>query len=61
METSTESRSLKMGDETISLNLADGPRGQFLDGTWHARAALMANVNKVVELASGLPYMSFLD
>lgn len=61
METSTESRSLKMGDETISLNLADGPRAQFLDGTWHARAALMANVNKVVELASGLPYMSFLD
>ena len=58
--TSTESRTLKMGDETIELTLADGPRGQFLDGSWHARSALMANADKVQELASKLPYMNFL-
>ena len=39
---------------------ADGPRGQFLDGSWHARSALMANADKVQELASKLPYMNFL-
>ncbi|MCR4731504.1 MAG: hypothetical protein K5881_11320 [Saccharofermentans sp.] len=58
--TSTESRTLKMGDETIKLTLADGPRGQFLDGSWHARSALMANADKVQELAKKLPYMQFL-
>ena len=58
--TSTESRTLKMGDETIELTLADGPRGQFLDGSWHARSALMANADKVQELAKKLPYMQFL-
>ena len=58
--TSTESRTLKMGDETIELTLADGPRGLFLDGSWHARSALMANADKVQELAKKLPYMQFL-
>ena len=58
--TSTESRTLKMGDETIELTLADSPRGQFLDGSWHARSALMANADKVQELAAKLPYMQFL-
>lgn len=58
--TSTSSRTLKLGDETIALTLADGPRGQFLDGSWHARAALMANAAKVDSLAAKLPYMQFL-
>ena len=43
----------------IALDLADGPRGQFLDGTWHARAALMANADKVAKVASELPYLKF--
>jgi 3-isopropylmalate/(R)-2-methylmalate dehydratase small subunit len=49
-----------LNPETIELTLADGPRGQFLDGSWHARSALMANADKVQELASKLPYMNFL-
>lgn len=60
LETSTEARTLKMGGETIALTLAEGPRGQFLDGSWNARAALTANADKVQELAAKLPYMSFL-
>lgn len=60
LETSTEARTLKMGGETIALMLAEGPRGQFLDGSWNARAALTANADKVQELAKKLPYMSFL-
>lgn len=58
--TSVKERTLKMGDETISLDLADGPRGQFLDGSWHARGVLLSNADKVTELAQKLPYMNFL-
>ena len=58
--TSTKDRTLKMGDETIALELADGPRGQFLDGSWHARGVLLSNADKVTELAKNLPYMKFL-
>ena len=57
--TSTNEKTLKLGEETIALDLADGPRGQFLDGTWHARAALMANADKVAKVASELPYLKF--
>lgn len=58
--TSTDSKTLQMGGETISLNLAEGPRGQFLDGSWHARGVLMENAPKVEELIEKLPYMQFL-
>ena len=58
--TSAKDRTLKLGDETISLELADGPRGQFLDGSWHARGVLLSNADKVTELAKKLPYMKFL-
>ena len=59
--TSTKDRTLKLGDETIALELADGPRGQFLDGSWHARGVLLSNADKVSELAGNLPYMKFLS
>ncbi len=59
LETSTESRTLKIGDETVALELADGPRGQFLDGTWHARGVLLSNADKVTTVADSLPYMKF--
>ncbi len=58
--TSTKDRTLKMGCETVALELADGPRGQFLDGSWHARGVLLSNADKVTELAKNLPYMNFL-
>lgn len=58
--TSTEKRTLTLGNETIDLELADGPRGQFLDGTWHARGVLLSNADKVSKLAEKLPYMQFL-
>jgi len=60
IETSTKDRILKMGSETIALTLADGPRGQFLDGSWHARNVLLANADKVEKVAEALPYMNFL-
>lgn len=60
METSTDSRMLKMGGEEIPLELADGPRGQFLDGSWHARGVLMSHEADVEKLSQKLPYMHFL-
>jgi len=57
LECDVADRSLKMGDQVISLNLPDGPRGQFLDGTWSARAQLLENLPKVREVAAGLAYM----
>jgi 3-isopropylmalate/(R)-2-methylmalate dehydratase small subunit len=56
---SVESRTLQMGGETIALTLPDGPRGQFLDGSWNARAGLLANLEQVHQVASQLPYMQF--
>lgn len=57
LECSVADRTLRMGSETIVLTLADGPRGQFLDGSWNARAGLLVNLPKVSEVASKLPYM----
>jgi 3-isopropylmalate/(R)-2-methylmalate dehydratase small subunit len=56
--TSTEARTLTMGGETIALELADGPRGQFLDGTWHARSVLLSNMEKIRTVATSLPYVN---
>ncbi|MDY6284091.1 MAG: 3-isopropylmalate dehydratase small subunit [Fibrobacter sp.] len=58
--TSTQDRTLTMGGEVIPLELADGPRGQFLDGSWHARAVLMSHADDVEKLTGKLPYMKFL-
>ncbi|MBN2718401.1 MAG: 3-isopropylmalate dehydratase small subunit [Deltaproteobacteria bacterium] len=49
---------LKMGDEVIPLSLPAGAKGQFLDGTWNARAQLLANLDKVRQVASTLPYFT---
>jgi len=38
------------------LALADGPRGQFLDGSWHARSVLLLNKDKIENLEKSLPY-----
>ena len=58
-DTRSQEKTLNLSNDTIPLILADGPRGQFLDGSWHARAALMANMDKVAQVASNLPYMKF--
>jgi len=44
----------KFGEKSYELKLADGPRGQFLDGSWHARSVLLLNKEKIETLASSL-------
>ncbi len=44
----------KFGEKSYELQLADGPRGQFLDGSWHARSVLLLNKEKIEALANSL-------
>jgi len=44
----------KFGEKSYELKLADGPRGQFLDGSWHARSVLLLNKAQIEALANSL-------
>jgi len=44
----------KFGEKSYELKLADGHRGQFLDGSWHARSVLLLNKEKIEALANSL-------
>lgn len=49
---------VKMGGyKSIRMKLKPAARGQFLDGSWNARAQLLANAEQVKQRASSLPYM----
>jgi 3-isopropylmalate/(R)-2-methylmalate dehydratase small subunit len=54
---SVENRSVTFGSKTAALEITDGARGQFLDGSWNARSGLLLNLDKVKNLASNLPYV----
>ena len=58
MECLVSGRKLQMGDESFSLEIAEGPRAQFLDGSWNARSGLLLNLAKVKDVAKNLPYMN---
>ncbi|NLB63624.1 MAG: isopropylmalate isomerase [Fibrobacter sp.] len=58
LQTSVAERKLLMGGEEIVLELADGPRGQFLDGSWNARAGLLRNLDQVRAVAEKLAYVN---
>ncbi len=51
---SVKELSAKFGEKSYELKLADGPRGQFLDGSWHARSVLLLNKEKIETLAKSL-------
>lgn len=55
---SVQDRSVSFGGKTASLEIKDGARGQFLDGSWNARAQLLANVELVKSKASALAYVN---
>jgi 3-isopropylmalate/(R)-2-methylmalate dehydratase small subunit len=46
----------KINGKTFEVKLPEGPRGQFLDGSWHARSVLLLNKEKIESLANSLPY-----
>jgi len=44
----------ELGEKSFELKLASGPRGQFLDGSWHARSVLLLNKDKIQALEKTL-------
>jgi 3-isopropylmalate/(R)-2-methylmalate dehydratase small subunit len=52
------SLTLQMAERTIPVFLPEGARGQFLDGTWNARATLLAHLNEIDRVAAALPYLN---
>ena len=49
---------IMVAGETITLEIQSGAQGQFLDGSWNARAGLLENLDGVREVAVKLPYVS---
>ena len=49
---------ISIGEELIQLEIQPGSQGQFLDGSWDARAGLLENLDRVKEVAAKLPYVS---
>jgi len=45
-----------LGEKSFDIKLAEGPQGQFLDGSWHARSVLLLNKDKIESLEKSLPY-----
>jgi len=45
-----------LGEKSFELKLAEGPRGQFLDGSWHVRSVLLLNREKIESMEKSLPY-----
>lgn len=53
-----DSKTITMGDLTISAGIEDGPREQFLNGTWDVTAQLLNSAKEIDELANTLPYFN---
>ena len=51
-------KTVSFGGKTVELEIKAGARGQFLDGSWNARAALLENAEKVAVVAADLPYVN---
>ena len=49
---------ISIEEELIQLGIQSGAQGQFLDGSWNARAGLLENLDGAKKVAAGLPYVS---
>lgn len=57
LKVSVEEKAIWLGDEKIELEIKEGARGQLLDGSWDARSSLVANMDKIKDVAADLPYV----
>ena len=53
-----ESLTASSGSVSVPVTIADGPREQFLQGTWDVTAELLSNGDLIEETAAGLPYFN---
>ena len=58
LEIDVTKASVSIGEELIQLEIQPGAQGQFLDGSWDARAGLLENLDGVKEVAAKIPYVS---
>ena len=54
IEVNVKEQKAIFGEKSCELKLADAPRRQFLDGSWHARSVLLLNKEKIEKLANSL-------
>jgi 3-isopropylmalate/(R)-2-methylmalate dehydratase small subunit len=51
-------RTIAAGSVVVPLAIAEGPRCQFIEGRWDSTAELLAQRQKIRELASSIPYFT---
>ena len=57
-EVDLETMTVSAGGQSVPVTLADGPREQFLQGTWDVTAELLAADAEIAETAQALPYLN---
>jgi 3-isopropylmalate/(R)-2-methylmalate dehydratase small subunit len=52
-----EAKTLRWGDHQIACDIPESHRQALVQGTWDSTAMLVANLDKVRNVANGLPYL----
>jgi len=58
IELNLSERSLTAGELSFSVDIADGPRMQFIEGHWDATKLLLSAKREILATAARLPYVS---
>ena len=53
-----EEKTIRSGNLVVTVELPDGARAQFLDGTWDAMSVLLAAGPEIERTAARLPYLN---
>lgn len=59
LELSLETLTLRVAGQVYPVTLAEGPRQQFIKGTWDATFELLAAKDKILSLEASLPYYQY--
>jgi 3-isopropylmalate/(R)-2-methylmalate dehydratase small subunit len=58
MDVDVAAATISFGGKVMELSIQKGAQGQFLDGSWNARAQLLAGAEQVKALAKTLSYVN---
>jgi 3-isopropylmalate/(R)-2-methylmalate dehydratase small subunit len=61
VEVDLERRVVSAGSFSVEFELAEGLRRQFLDGTWDSTTELLANQERIDQVAKRLPYIDSFE
>ena len=51
-------KTVKAGEKSYPVTMADGPRTQLMEGRWDSTAELVGNREKIKQLAASIPYFN---